>query len=202
MGISDRQQREKEHRIRTILEAAKYLFARKGYQETSLNDIADQAELGKATIYYYFKCKDDIYKEIYLSYARSYYQALTDQVLQAESLEALVSALVVGHVQLGLQDRDFFNLLFPLGKNAPVEILRNPEVVQETESYRLPIQSRIQQLFRQVHTTVDPEVFQQMVWSYLTGLAVKIIRGADWAQLEPEIHLFQTSLLDTLTKEI
>ena len=55
-----RRQREKEMRYRTILEAAESLFARQGYQQTSIEQIADKAEVSVGTVYFYFKKKEEI----------------------------------------------------------------------------------------------------------------------------------------------
>lgn len=64
MGIAERRQREKEARVRQIQDIAAELFYRKGYVETSLEEIARRAEISKATIYLYFKSKDDLYYHI------------------------------------------------------------------------------------------------------------------------------------------
>ena len=55
-----RRQREREMRYRTILEAAESLFATQGYQQTSIEQIADGAEVSVGTVYFYFKKKEDI----------------------------------------------------------------------------------------------------------------------------------------------
>ncbi len=47
-----------------ILDKSARLFAHKGFEETSINDIADEVNISKATIYHYFKSKDEIYTEI------------------------------------------------------------------------------------------------------------------------------------------
>jgi AcrR family transcriptional regulator len=55
-----RRQREKEQRFQTILHAAETLFTEKGYQKTSIVEIADLAEVSVGTVYSYFKNKDDL----------------------------------------------------------------------------------------------------------------------------------------------
>jgi AcrR family transcriptional regulator len=44
-----------------ILEAAKALFEEKGMPQTTMDDIAKQADVSKSTIYVYFRSKDEIY---------------------------------------------------------------------------------------------------------------------------------------------
>jgi len=64
MGIPERRQREKSARIELIRDIAADLFYKKGYVETSLEEIARRAEISKATIYLYFQSKDDLYYHI------------------------------------------------------------------------------------------------------------------------------------------
>lgn len=61
MGIYERKSREKETRINQIRENAAALFYKKGYAATTIEDIAALAEISKATIYLYFKSKDELY---------------------------------------------------------------------------------------------------------------------------------------------
>lgn len=53
-----RREREREYRLRTILSAAETLFAEKGFHNTSVDEIADQAEVSVGTVYFYFKNKE------------------------------------------------------------------------------------------------------------------------------------------------
>ncbi len=52
--------REKEQRFLTILKSAEKLFARKGYHQTSMEQVADLAEVSVGTVYFYFKNKEDL----------------------------------------------------------------------------------------------------------------------------------------------
>lgn len=56
-----RRDREKAQRIQSILDAAKKVFAAKGYLKTTMDEIALAAEITKPTIYLYFKAKDDLF---------------------------------------------------------------------------------------------------------------------------------------------
>ncbi len=61
MGISERKEREKEFRRESILDAAEKIFFEKGLVATTIDEIAQGAEISKGTIYLYYKSKDDIY---------------------------------------------------------------------------------------------------------------------------------------------
>lgn len=47
-----------------LIEVARLLFARKGVDNTTMNDIAEASEKGRRTIYTYFKNKRDIYNAV------------------------------------------------------------------------------------------------------------------------------------------
>jgi len=55
-----RRQREREKRYQTIFKAAESLFARQGYHKTSMEQVADRAEVSVGTVYFYFKNKEDL----------------------------------------------------------------------------------------------------------------------------------------------
>jgi len=57
---ASRRLREKEQRYNTILKAAETLFAQKGYHQTSIEEIADLAEVSTGAVYLYFKSKEDL----------------------------------------------------------------------------------------------------------------------------------------------
>ncbi|HDS63274.1 MAG TPA: TetR/AcrR family transcriptional regulator [Methanofollis liminatans] len=66
MGISERRQREKEQRKTEIIDAAERLFFSRRYEEVSMDEIAREVELNKATIYLYFKNKEALFATIVL----------------------------------------------------------------------------------------------------------------------------------------
>lgn len=61
MGVKERQERDRETVARAILDAARELFVRQGYQEVSIRKIAERIEYSPAAIYSYFASKDDIF---------------------------------------------------------------------------------------------------------------------------------------------
>lgn len=61
MSIQDRREREKEQRRNDILKAAEKLFLSREYDNVSMNDIAREVELSKATIYLYFENKEELF---------------------------------------------------------------------------------------------------------------------------------------------
>ncbi len=110
MPVSDRQQREREARIHMILSAALTIFARSGYHGTSMDQIAEQAELGKATLYYYFKSKEDLLLALLEEGMRSFFQQLEEAWQTAESpVEKIQQVTRVG-ASFFASNPDYFRL--------------------------------------------------------------------------------------------
>lgn len=64
MGIKERKMRDKERRKDQILTAAIELIEKQGYEKTTMDEIAEQAELSKGTLYLYFKDKSSLHQAI------------------------------------------------------------------------------------------------------------------------------------------
>ena len=66
MGITQR--KEKEHLVRknNMVNAAERVFLKKGFENSTMDDIAKEAEFTKKTLYSYFKSKEELYYEIML----------------------------------------------------------------------------------------------------------------------------------------
>ena len=62
--ISDRQAKEREVRKDQILESALKVFKTSGLDGTTMDEIAKEADFGKATLYYYFSSKEEIFIEL------------------------------------------------------------------------------------------------------------------------------------------
>ena len=76
-----RKDKERIFRQAAILDAAVGIFAKKGYRDTTLDEIAITSEFGKGTIYNYFKSKEDIYSAIIDDVSANLY----DIIQQADS---------------------------------------------------------------------------------------------------------------------
>ena len=64
MGQDNRKRQEKEIKRKDIIDAAERIFFSKGYDNTSMDEVAKEAEYSKRTVYVYFSSKEQIYFEI------------------------------------------------------------------------------------------------------------------------------------------
>ena len=64
MGVAERKKREKKMRRDQIQIAAKKVFLEKGFRSTTMEEIAEVAELSVGSIYQYFINKDELYASL------------------------------------------------------------------------------------------------------------------------------------------
>lgn len=62
-----RRERERLMHQREIIDAARSIFARKGFRQTTMDDIAEVAEFGKSTIYNHFNSKEDLFRVVLIA---------------------------------------------------------------------------------------------------------------------------------------
>ena len=64
MGIAERKEREKQLRREEIVTAAEKVFFSRGFDLSTMDDVAEKAELSKGTLYLYFKSKEDLHMAV------------------------------------------------------------------------------------------------------------------------------------------
>lgn len=96
MGIAERKSREKEERKALILRVAKELILEHGIDGLNMQEVADRAELSKATLYLYFENKEAILNEILEDAASTFTdfvrERLNERASGIEAIRALWSA--------------------------------------------------------------------------------------------------------------
>ena len=80
-----RRERERENRTRSILKAAESLFAEQGFLKTSVEQIADEAELSVGTVYFYFSNKEALLAALFDESLRLLRTILSDTFKAAQS---------------------------------------------------------------------------------------------------------------------
>lgn len=97
-----RRERERRTRRRLMLEAARAVFAEKGYADATLEEIAQRAEFGKGTLYNYFKggkeeiliaVFDNLYDDLDRLIAHTFNPNLVDEHPFRDVFESFLTAL-------------------------------------------------------------------------------------------------------------
>jgi AcrR family transcriptional regulator len=120
MGVAERKIREKEELKEAILKAAKKLFIAKGYDKTSIRNIADEIEYSPGIIYHYFKDKDEIFHALHTEGFGELRKRMGILAAVEDPLERL-KAMGKIYIQYGLENTDMYDLMFII--EAPIDHL-------------------------------------------------------------------------------
>jgi len=169
MSIAERKERQKEELRAKILQAAKELFIKKGYEETSIRNIAEVIDYSPTTIYLYFADKDDMFYAIHQEgfiLLNQYFKPLAHVQNPFERLKAIDKA----YVAFAMENPEFYNLMF---------ILQSPMKVAQKDHDKWPegksafdfLVNTVQECMDQKYLPdMDPEILSYTVWSMVHGI--------------------------------
>lgn len=78
---------KREEKKQLILHAATECFSQNGYDKTTLDDIGNKVSLNKATLYYYYNSKDDLFCDVIYSEAHRFRELVRVGVNEKKGLE-------------------------------------------------------------------------------------------------------------------
>ncbi len=96
-----------------IIETAMDLFAGKGYEGTSIRDIAEKASVNLAMVSYYFGSKEKLFENI-VEYKSSVTRGILDEILKNNKLSAIekIYAIIDSYVEKLFTHRSFHRLIY------------------------------------------------------------------------------------------
>ncbi len=98
----------KERNRRVILDAARRVFAERGYGATTVRDVIRATPLAPGTFYNYFKSKEEVFRAIREATAQTMRPLLREARLAAETPEAFVAGAFRGFFAYAAEHRERF----------------------------------------------------------------------------------------------
>jgi AcrR family transcriptional regulator len=176
MTISHRKERQKEELRTKILQSAKELFMEKGYDDTSIRNIAERIEYSPTTIYLYFKDKDDIFHALHsegFTLLNQYFKPLAHVADPFERLKAISKA----YVTFAMENGEFYDLMFII--RSPMKSLdkEDPNWEEGNRAFGF-LQGTIMECQNKGYFKgLDPEIFAFTTWSMVHGICSLEIRN-------------------------
>ncbi|RZM07001.1 MAG: TetR/AcrR family transcriptional regulator, partial [Pedobacter sp.] len=144
MGIAERKLEEKQEMHDRILNGARKVFLEKGYEHTSMRNIANEINYSPGSIYFYFKDKSEVFHELHKEGFRLLLSQLKVLEKVADPFERLKA---VGRVfiQFAQDNKDYYNLMFIV--NEPTEKLQSGgfQIAQDAINHLLGVVRECQQ---------------------------------------------------------
>ncbi len=103
MTVAERRLREKDQRRDNTIIAASKLFYSKGYENVSMDEIAREAELGKTTLYNYFKDKESLLFAVIIQGSKIFRALLTEEEERMQNAGIMVGGLKNAWVRFALE---------------------------------------------------------------------------------------------------
>lgn len=111
MGITERKEREKEKRRNDIIDAAERVFFSKGQNPATMDDVAEEAELSKGTLYLYFKSKEELSMAIKLRGLKILGEIFVNAIKKYETGIEKIKAIGQAYFQFYKDYPDYFNTM-------------------------------------------------------------------------------------------
>ncbi len=176
MGLSERRIRERLDTRQSILATAKELFLLKGFEATTIRNIAEKIEYSPSTIYQHFKDKNEIFYTIHSEAFAELVRYLNASEMHKNPMDQLI-ALGQIYIQFALENPELYDLMFIM--EAPIDFLNYLEDANWIEGkmafdyLKSVIANCIQQgLIKET----DLESLSYLIWSTVHGLVTISIR--------------------------
>jgi AcrR family transcriptional regulator len=175
MTIAARKLRQKEEMKELILKEAMKLFLAEGFGNVSLRRIAEKIEYSPATIYLYFKDKDEILCALHEQGFNELYRRQLAIPKTKDPLERIRKHGEV-YVKFGLEQEEYYNLMF---------IMRSPVRKFQDNGEQWNAGLRSYDYFRNdvkaaidagVLRAADPEIATFSLWSHAHGIVALMLR--------------------------
>jgi AcrR family transcriptional regulator len=109
--MKTKQQVVSEFRRAEIMNAARSIFARKGFARGIIDEIAQEAGVAKGTVYLYFRSKKDIYRAV-LDYDMEFLtRATLERIDAANSLKEKIQAFTLARLENSDAKSEFFKIM-------------------------------------------------------------------------------------------
>ncbi len=103
---------DKEEIKKKIISALRPIFGRYGFRKTTMDEIARELKMGKSSIYYYFKSKEDIFEAVVMYEANLLRNELTRAIKSVDSPLEKVKKYINVRMKTFEKLSNYYNAIF------------------------------------------------------------------------------------------
>ena len=174
MGLKERKEREKLEMKDLILQSAHQLFLDKGFDQVSIRNIAEAIEYSPATIYLYFKDKDEIFYALHGEAFKNFNTFVSSIVTIKDPMERLF-ALGEKYIEFALTNPKYYEIMFIT--ESPMRCEENSEEWKEGERTLHFLESIVEACKAEGHFIGrDTQVLSFLIWSFMHGMCSLALR--------------------------
>lgn len=174
MGVKERKERDKVEMREKILNSAHQLFLDRGFEEVSIRNIAEAIEYSPATIYLYFKDKDEIFYALHGEAFKMFNQHMAGLVSVIDPFDRLI-AMGEEYLRFFHEHPKYYEIMFLT--ESPMDCEENQEKWQEGQRALGFLESILKECQTQGRfANMDTQVLAFSIWSYMHGMCALILR--------------------------
>jgi len=202
MGVLERREREKQELRQQILDVARELFAREGYESVTMRKIAEAIEYSPTAIYLYFKDKEQLLNEL----CHADFQTLAREFQKIAEVRDPIERLKktgLSYIEFGLRYPNHYRLMFMTPRPPHTPEMEADKGNPEKDAYAflkvIVTQCIKAGMFRKEFC--DVEAVSQMLWASVHGIvSLRIAKGCEeWVEWVP-IQRLAEMLIDMQLK--
>jgi AcrR family transcriptional regulator len=168
MGITERKEREREEMKDRIIDAAIQMFLNEGYEKTSIRNIAEKIEYSPATIYLYYKDKDELLYDVQKQAFEKLAQVFREKVTAKDPIKRL-EQIMFNYVRFGKNNPELYDLMFII--RAPMNGIKEDEKWENgDDSFGFLVQCISECIDKKLIRYNDVMVAALSIWSMGHGL--------------------------------
>ena len=194
MGIQERKDREREQRREEIITAAQKVFFEKGLPAATMDEIAEEAELSKGTLYLYYKSKEDLYLAVMMRGGEVMYEMFRKATSTAENPVQLLANLGEAYYQFFRQHRNYFRM-YQFFENPQFHKQVSEEMLSACSGNDMRVWGLVTETIKRgideglLEHDLDPLQAAIILWSAGNSLMRQIDRADDYWQQKMGIDL-------------
>jgi AcrR family transcriptional regulator len=173
MGLKERREREREGRRQQILDAARQMLVEKGLNGTSMNQVAQLGELGVATIYFYYRSKEELFAALQQEGLELLYSRIEQASRKGKSNADKIRRAALAYLRFSEENKDYFDIMNYF-LSSPEEIF-TPELKHKVDQRGEKILGLVVKMVEDgvekgEFRRVEARNFSLLLWAALHGL--------------------------------
>jgi AcrR family transcriptional regulator len=169
---------DKEQRQAELLETAIGVFAKRGYQATTMDEIAEQAGVSKGMLYIYFKNKEALFGAVFRWFGKMTEEMMQDAIDDTKDEAEQIRCITAAWAEVAIHHREFVPLFLDFWAAASVHGMRNDyaeDLATMYDEYRTMIigiieQGKAQRIFK---SDTDAEAIAYLLVGGMDGFFIQ-----------------------------
>jgi AcrR family transcriptional regulator len=171
----------REEKVAKILSSTIQLLSEKGYDNMSIVEIADHAQVYKSLLHYYFKDKEELVSTALATKSSSMIQPSKDALSEAKSADELIDGASVFFKKDMSANPDFFGLIFETWcaarRSKKIKEEFNAAINHTVGDIKIVLENANKRGFIDLDNPSEIEAVSRIILALYHGLALQLIHN-------------------------